>query len=147
MFSCHCDSLKLCNFSLELSKMFYLQTVQTNILCVFSWKDLLKVILNLTCFMDLWLESYKYDKTKVRIIVINYRIVNQIFRIRQHCRMAMALQTYHGVLNWTSNENTYKARMPISRITFEWSLICLISWSCRMNLTNCFARTAISKSK
>ena len=49
--------------------------------------------------MDLLLDSYKYDKTKVRIIVINYRIVNKIFRIQQHCRVAIALQTYRGVLN------------------------------------------------
>ena len=49
--------------------------------------------------MDLFLESYKYDITKVRIIVINFQIVNQIFRIQQHCRMAMALETYRGVLN------------------------------------------------
>ena len=47
--------------------------------------------------MDLLLESYKYDKTKVRIIVINYQIVNQIFIIQQHCRTGMALQTYCGV--------------------------------------------------
>ena len=39
--------------------------------------------------MDLLLESYKYDKTKVRIIVINYQIVNQIFRIQQHFRTGM----------------------------------------------------------
>ena len=44
MFYCDCESLKFCNFSLELSKMFYLQTVQTNTICVLSWKDVLKVI-------------------------------------------------------------------------------------------------------
>ena len=44
MFSCDCEKLKLYNFPLELSKMFYLQTVQTNILCVLSWRDVLKVI-------------------------------------------------------------------------------------------------------
>ena len=49
--------------------------------------------------MDLLLENYIYDKSKVRIIVINYQIVNQIFRIQQHCRTAIALQTCHGVLN------------------------------------------------
>ena len=36
MFSCDCEGLKLCNFSLELSKKFYLQTLQTNILRVIS---------------------------------------------------------------------------------------------------------------
>ena len=41
--------------------------------------------------MDLLLESYKYDKTKVRIIVINYQAVNQIFRIQQNCRIGVAL--------------------------------------------------------
>ena len=30
--------------------------------------------------MDLLLDSYKYDKTKVRIIVINYQIVHQMFK-------------------------------------------------------------------
>ena len=49
--------------------------------------------------MDLLPESYKYDKAKVRIIVINYQMVNQIFRIQQHCRKGMALQTYCGILN------------------------------------------------
>ena len=44
MFHCDGESLKLCNFSLELSKMFYLQTVQANTICVFSWKGVLKVI-------------------------------------------------------------------------------------------------------
>ena len=34
--------------------------------------------------MDLLLDCNKYDKTKIRIIVINYQIVNQIFRIQQH---------------------------------------------------------------
>ena len=58
--------------------MCYLQTVQTNTLCVLSWKDVLKFSLNLTNFMDLLIENYKYDKSKVEIIVINYKIVNQI---------------------------------------------------------------------
>ena len=44
MFYCDCEGLKLRNFSLELMKMFYLQTVQTNIICVLSWKDILTVI-------------------------------------------------------------------------------------------------------
>ena len=34
--------------------------------------------------MDLLLDSYKYDKTKVRIIVINYQIVHQMFSIQQN---------------------------------------------------------------
>ena len=66
--------------------------------------------------MDLLLESYKYDKTKVRITVIKYQIVNQIFRIQQHCRTGMALQTCCGVLNRTSNENTYKAKMLLNNL-------------------------------
>ena len=44
MFYCDCEDLTLCSFSLELSKMLYLQTVQTNITCVLSWKDILTVI-------------------------------------------------------------------------------------------------------
>ena len=123
MFYFDCESLKLYNFSLELSKMFYLKTVQTNILCVLSWKDVLKCFLNLTGFMDLLLENYIYDKSKVRIIVINYQIVNQIFRIQQHCRTAIALQTCHGVLNWTSNENTYHVFLKLDLVTHcSWTL-------------------------
>ena len=49
--------------------------------------------------MDLLLEGYKYVKTKVRIIVINYQIVNQILRTQEHYRTGMALQTYYEVLN------------------------------------------------
>ena len=113
----------------------------------FHEKTYLTWSLNLAYFMDLLLDCYKYDKTKIRIIVINYQIVNQIFRIQQHCRRGMALQTCCGVLSWRSNENTYKARMPIFRITFEWSFMCLISLTCRMNFTKCFAKTAIRKSK
>ena len=44
MFYCDYESLKLCNFSLELLKTFYLQTVQTNSICVLSWKDTFKVV-------------------------------------------------------------------------------------------------------
>ena len=36
MFYCDCESLKLCNFSLELSETLYLQTVQINTICVLS---------------------------------------------------------------------------------------------------------------
>ena len=43
MFYCEWESLNLRNFSLELSKIFYLQTVQTNIIHVFLWKELVKV--------------------------------------------------------------------------------------------------------
>ena len=49
--------------------------------------------------MDLLLESYKYDKTKVRINIINYQIVNQTFRIQEHCRKGKTFQNYCGVLN------------------------------------------------
>ena len=35
VFYYECESLNLCNFSLELSKNFYLQTVQTNIIHAF----------------------------------------------------------------------------------------------------------------
>ena len=43
MFYREWESLNLFNFSLELSKMFYLQTVQTNIIHAFLWKDVVKV--------------------------------------------------------------------------------------------------------
>ena len=36
MFYCDCESLRLCKFSLELSETFYLQTLQTNTICVLS---------------------------------------------------------------------------------------------------------------
>ena len=111
MFYFDCESLKLYNFSLELSKLFYL------------WKDVLKCFLNLTGFMDLLLENYIYDKSKVRIIVINYQIVNQIFRIQQHCRTAIALQTCRCVLNWTSDENTYHVFLKLDLVTHcSWTL-------------------------
>ena len=105
MFYREWESLNLCNFSLELSKMFYLQTVQTNIIHAFLWKDVVKV----TPKLDLS-HGFVPRELKFRIIVINFQIVNQIFRIQQHCRMTMALETYRGVLNWTSNENTYKQK-------------------------------------
>ena len=43
MFYREWESLNICNFSLELSKMFYLQTVQTNIIHALLWKDVAKV--------------------------------------------------------------------------------------------------------
>ena len=67
------ECLNLYHFSLGLSKMFYLQTVQTILYECFHEKTYLRGSLNLTCFRDLLLESYKYDKTKVRII-INYHL-------------------------------------------------------------------------
>ena len=82
-----CTSLTLCRFSLGFLKAFYLQIAQTTQ----EWKYL-RWCINLTCFMDLLLESYKYDKIKVRIVVINYQIVSQIFKIKWHCRTAMALR-------------------------------------------------------
>ena len=39
------------------------------------------------------------------------------------------------------NENTLKARMQTFRITFEWFLMCLISWNCGRNSTKCFVTT------
>ena len=74
MLYCDGECLKLCHFSLGLSKMFYLQTVQTILYECFHEKMYLRGSLNLTCFRDLLLESYKYDKTKVRVIVINYHL-------------------------------------------------------------------------
>ena len=68
------ECLNLHHFSLGLSKMFYLQTVQTILYEYFHEKTYLRGSLNLTCFRDLLLESYKYDKTKVRIIIINYHL-------------------------------------------------------------------------
>ena len=68
------ECLNLYHFSLGLSKTFYLQTVQTVLYECFHEKTYLRGSLNLTCFRDLLLESYKYDKTKVRIIVINYHL-------------------------------------------------------------------------
>ena len=65
-------------------KRFIYKQCQLILYVCFHEKTYLKWSLNLACFMDLLLESYKYDKTKVRIIVINYQIVNQIFRIQQH---------------------------------------------------------------
>ena len=44
MFYCDCESLKLYNFSLELSETLYLQTAQINTICVIAWKDVVKVI-------------------------------------------------------------------------------------------------------
>ena len=41
--------------------------------------------------MDLLLESYKYDKTKVRIAIINSQKVHQIFKIQQYSCTVMAL--------------------------------------------------------
>ena len=68
------ECLNLYQFSLGLSKMFYLQTVQTMLHECFHKKTYLRGSLNLTYFRDLLLESYKYDKTRVRIIVINYHL-------------------------------------------------------------------------
>ena len=42
--------------------------------------------------MDLLLDSYKHDKTKVKIIISNSQIVNQIFKIQQNCRTVRALR-------------------------------------------------------
>ena len=82
-----CTNLMLCRSSLGFLKAFYLQIAQTTQEWLyFRW------YINLTCFMDLLLESYKYDKIKVRIVVINYQIVSQIFKIQWHCRTAMALR-------------------------------------------------------
>ena len=36
MFYCDWESLRLCKFSLELSETFYLQTLETNAICVIS---------------------------------------------------------------------------------------------------------------
>ena len=36
MFYCDCESLKLYNFSLELSETLYLQTAQINTICVIA---------------------------------------------------------------------------------------------------------------
>ena len=54
--------------------MFSLQTVQTILYMCFHEKTYLRGSLNLTCFGGLSLDSYKYDKSKVRIIVINYHL-------------------------------------------------------------------------
>ena len=80
-------NLTLCRFSLGFLKAFFLQIAQTTQ----EWMYL-RWCINLTCYMDLLLESYKYDKIKVRIVVINYQIVSQIFKIQWHCRTAMALR-------------------------------------------------------
>ena len=74
MLFCDGECLKLCHFSSGLLKMFYLQTVQTVLYVCFHEKTYLRESLNLTCFRDLLLESCKYDKTKVRFIVINYHL-------------------------------------------------------------------------
>ena len=44
--------------------------------------DVVEVMPQFEQLMDLLLESYKYDKIKVRIVVINYQIVSQIFKIK-----------------------------------------------------------------
>ena len=82
-----CTNLTPCRFSLGFLKAFYLQIAQTTQ----EWMYL-RWCINLTCFMDLLLESYKYDKIKVRIVVINYQIVSQIFKIQWHCLTGMALR-------------------------------------------------------
>ena len=74
-FSCTNECLKLYGLPLEFLKMFCLQTAQNTHEWIY-----LRWSLNVTCFMDLLLESYKYDKIKVRIIVTNYQIVSQIFK-------------------------------------------------------------------
>ena len=83
----YCTDLPLCRFSLGFLKAFYLQIVRTTHEWIY-----LRWCLNLTCFMDLLLESCKYDKIKVRIVVISYQIVSQIFKIQWLCRTAMALR-------------------------------------------------------
>ena len=74
----YCECLK----SLRLSKMFYLQTAQAMLSLCFHERMRLSRFLNLTYFMDLQLDSYKHDKTKVKIIIRNSQIVNQIFKIQ-----------------------------------------------------------------
>ena len=74
-----------------MSKIFYLQTAQAILSLCCHKKTHLSRSLNLTCFMDLLLESYKYDKTKVRIVIINSQKVHQIFKIQQYCCTVMAL--------------------------------------------------------
>ena len=83
----YCTSLTLPRFLLGFLKAFYLQIAQNT----HEWMYL-RWCLNLTCFMDLLLKSYKYDKIKVRIVVINYQTVSQIFKIQWHCGTAMALR-------------------------------------------------------
>ena len=68
------ECLDLYHFSLGLSKMFYLQTVQNILYECFHEKTYLRGSLNLTCLRDLLLVSNKYDKTKIRIIVNNYHL-------------------------------------------------------------------------
>ena len=68
------ESLNLHHFSLGLPEMFYLQTVQSILCECFHENRYLRGSLNLTCLKDFFLESYKYDKINVRIIVINYSL-------------------------------------------------------------------------
>ena len=74
-----------------MSKTFYPEIAYSHVL-FFHERTHLSWSLNLICFKDLLLESYKYDKTKVRTI-INSQIVHQIFKIQQHLRTAMGLKT------------------------------------------------------
>ena len=83
----YCTDLTLRCFSLGFLKAFYLQIAQTTQ----EWMYL-RWCLNLTCFMDLLLESCKCDKIKVWIVIINYQMVSQIFKIQWHCRTAMELR-------------------------------------------------------
>ena len=75
----YCTGLTLGRFLLGFLKAFYLQIAQNT----HEWMYL-RWCLNLTCFMDLLLKSYKYDEIKVRIVVINYQTVSQIFKIQWH---------------------------------------------------------------
>ena len=91
----HCDYyyyalFSECLKSLRLSKMFYLQTAILS-LC-FHERMRLSWFLNMTCFMDLLLDSYKHDKTKVNIIISNSQIVNKIFKIQQNWRTVRAFR-------------------------------------------------------
>ena len=72
--------------------MFYPQTVQAISSLCFHERMRLSWFLSLTCFMDLLLDSYKNDKTKVRIIISNSQIVNQIFKIQQNCHTVRAFR-------------------------------------------------------
>ena len=86
---------------IRIVKNFLFTNSASYIIFVLSWKDALKLIPKFDLFHGFILESYKYGKTKVRIIIINSQIVHQILKVQQHCCRVIALG-------------------PVVRLNIEW---------------------------
>ena len=89
------------SFLIRFVKKFLSTNSTSYIVFVLSWKDALKLIPKFDLFHGFILESYKYGKTKVRIIIINSQIVHQILKVQQHCCRVIALG-------------------PVLRLNIEW---------------------------